>query len=104
MQQQHMVEYMVEKGVQTLCTKLVYQPVHLRYHGLLTQYKTKKTHCKGVISSTVRYLQEVLQAGVGFEPTNVGFANRCLRPLGYPAEACLRGEVYSNFGSSSSKN
>ena len=79
MQQQHMVEYMVEKGVQ-------------------------KTHCKGVTSSTVRYLQEVLQAGVGFEPTNVGFANRCLRPLGYPAEACLRGEVYSNFGSSSSKN
>ena len=41
MQQQHMVEYMVEKGVQ-------------------------KTHCKGVISSTVRYLQKVLQAGVGF--------------------------------------
>ena len=29
---------------------------------------------------------------MGFEPTNVGFANRCLRPLGYPAIALLRGE------------
>ena len=26
------------------------------------------------------------EAGVGFEPTNDGFANRCLRPLGYPAD------------------
>lgn len=26
------------------------------------------------------------EAGVGFEPTNDGFANRCLRPLGYPAK------------------
>lgn len=48
MQQQHMVEYMVEKGVQNLCTKLVYLPVHLRYHGLLTQYKTKKRTVKGL--------------------------------------------------------
>ncbi len=29
---------------------------------------------------------------MGFEPTNVGFANRCLRPLGYPAVAWLRRE------------
>lgn len=29
-------------GFVYLCTKLVYLPVHLRYHGLLTQYKTKK--------------------------------------------------------------
>lgn len=29
------------------------------------------------------------EAGVGFEPTNDGFANRCLRPLGYPAEEAL---------------
>ena len=33
-----------------------------------------------------------LKAGVGFEPTNVGFANRCLRPLGYPADAWLRAQ------------
>ena len=29
---------------------------------------------------------------MGFEPTNVGFANRCLRPLGYPADAWLRAQ------------
>ena len=31
------------------------------------------------------------EAGVGFEPTNDGFANRCLRPLGYPAEVVVAG-------------
>ena len=26
---------------------------------------------------------------MGFEPTNDGFANRCLRPLGYPANVVV---------------
>ena len=43
-----------------LCTKLVYLPVHLRYHGLLTQYKTKKRTVKGLYPSTVRYLRMFL--------------------------------------------
>lgn len=30
-----------------------------------------------------------MEARVGFEPTNVGFANRCLRPLGYRALVSL---------------
>ena len=36
-----------------------------------------------------------LAEGVGFEPTNDGFANRCLRPLGYPALlACCGGSLH----------
>ena len=57
---------------------------------LIEAIQDKKAHCERLIPSTVRYLRKNFQAGVGFEPTNVGFANRCLRPLGYPAEACLR--------------
>lgn len=37
------------------------------------------------------------EAGVGFEPTNDGFANRCLRPLGYPALFCSPFRVRAHY-------
>ena len=44
------------------------------------------------------------EAGVGFEPTNDGFANRCLRPLGYPALGLVAGAVYTSQGLQSREN
>lgn len=34
-----------------------------------------------------------MEVEVGFEPTNDGFANRCLRPLGYSTTNAVRGRV-----------
>ena len=44
-----------------------------------------------------RVVAALSEAGVGFEPTNDGFANRCLRPLGYPANVVVAGEVYTGM-------
>lgn len=38
---------------------------------------------------------------MGFEPTNDGFANRCLRPLGYPALVLVAGAVYMSAATES---
>lgn len=43
---------------------------------------TKKPRKRGFINELC------LEVEVGFEPTNDGFANRCLRPLGYSTFGC----------------
>ena len=48
-----------------------------------------------------RVVAALSEAGVGFEPTNDGFANRCLRPLGYPAFFCVvAGQSLHEYGRS----
>ena len=45
-----------------------------------------------------RVVATLSEAGVGFEPTNDGFANRCLRPLGYPANVVVAGRSIHGYG------
>ena len=45
-----------------------------------------------------RRVAALSEAGVGFEPTNDGFANRCLRPLGYPANVVVAGRSIHGNG------
>ena len=45
-----------------------------------------------------RVVAALSEAGVGFEPTNDGFANRCLRPLGYPANVLVAGQSIHKDG------
>ena len=71
-------------------------------------YATIRYINKATKKRTVRglYLLQCasLEAGVGFEPTNVGFANRCLRPLGYPALSGVRGDYTEGGELSQAKN
>ena len=50
----------------------------------------------GLTNSIIEENTQKLEAAVGFEPTNNGFANRPLRPLGYAAELQIYGILPGN--------
>ena len=50
-----------------------------------------------------RGLKKNLEAAIGFEPMNRGFANRCLRPLDYAAWLGASAP-FGRFGFSASRN
>ncbi len=68
-----------------------------KYETALQKKFVQENRKCAVMESPVQRIY-FLEAGVGFEPTNDGFANRCLRPLGYPANVVVAGRSIHGNG------